>query len=145
MARSGVRTLGSRPLTEIWGDADGCQQARSERIAVIPRALFRGRPSEDRDIAAAIIVEVFDTPSAGDYPVLKDLDFGLIGMVVLSTISAKFAIALRSQFQSSSASRVTAGAVGFLTLIQQSARPERWGEPRRFDTLPSQPSAQAGL
>src|SRR5580704_14194165 len=45
--------------------------------------------------------------------------------------------------QSSSASRVTAGALGFLTLTQQSLRPGRYGEPRRFDTMPSQPSAQA--
>ena len=76
VARSGVRTRGARPLTEIWGDGDGCQQARAERIAVIPRAPFRGRSSEDRDLAAAVIVEVFDAPLAGDYPVLKDLDFG---------------------------------------------------------------------
>jgi hypothetical protein len=45
--------------------------------------------------------------------------------------------------QSSSASRVTAGAAGFFTLSQQSARPGRYGDPRRFDTMPSQPSAQA--
>jgi len=44
---------------------------------------------------------------------------------------------------SSSASRVTAGAAGFLTFSQQSVRPERYGEPRRFETMPSQPSAQA--
>ena len=66
----------ARPLTEIWGDTDGRQQASGERIAVIPRSLFRGRSSEDRDIAAAIIVEVFDAPFAGGYPVLKNLDFG---------------------------------------------------------------------
>ena len=46
-------------------------------VAVISRALLRARPGEDRDIAAAIIVEVFDAPLAGDYPVLKDLDFRL--------------------------------------------------------------------
>jgi hypothetical protein len=50
-----------------------CQQAPAERIAVIPRALFRRRPSEE----------------------------------------------------SSSASRVTAGAAGFLAFSQQSARPAR--------------------
>ena len=43
--------------------------------------------------------------------------------------------------QSSSDSRVTAGAAGFLILTQQSLRPGRYGEPRRFDTMPSQPSA----
>jgi hypothetical protein len=80
--------------------------------------------SEDRDLTAAVIVEVFDAPFARGYPVLKDLDFGF-------------------RFHSSSASRVTAGAAGFLTFTQQSARPERYGEPRRFDTMPSQPSAQA--
>jgi hypothetical protein len=47
--------------------------------------------------------------------------------------------------QFSSASRVTAGAAGFLTLIQQSARAAWYGEPRRFDTMPSHPSAQACL
>ena len=36
---------------------------------------------------------------------------------------------------------MTAGAAGFLTLTQQSARPERYAEPSRFDTNPSQPSA----
>jgi hypothetical protein len=45
--------------------------------------------------------------------------------------------------QSSSASRFTAGAAGFLTLSQCADRPGRYGEPRRFDTMPSQPSAQA--
>ena len=44
--------------------------------------------------------------------------------------------------QSSSVSRVTAGAAGFLILIQQSARPGGYGEPKRFETMPSQPSAQ---
>jgi hypothetical protein len=33
---------------------------------------------------------------------------------------------------------VTAGAAGFLTFSQQSARPERYGDPRRFDTMPSE-------
>ena len=46
---------------------------------------------------------------------------------------------------SSSASRATAGAAGFLTFSQRSVRPERYGEPRRFDTMPSQPRAQACL
>jgi hypothetical protein len=45
--------------------------------------------------------------------------------------------------QSSSGSRVTAGAAGFLTFSQQTARPERYGDPSRFETMPSQPSAQA--
>ena len=45
--------------------------------------------------------------------------------------------------QSSSASRFTAGAAGFLTLIQSFDRPNRYGEPSRFDTIPSQPSLQA--
>jgi hypothetical protein len=49
----------------------------------------------------------------------------------------------RAQFHSSSASRVTAGAAGFLTFSQQSARPDRYGDPSRFDTMPSQPSALA--
>jgi hypothetical protein len=48
-------------------------------------------------------------------------------------------------FQSSSASRVAAGATGFLTFIQQPARPPGYRDPRRFDTIPSQPSAQACL
>jgi len=42
-------------------------------------------------------------------------------------------------FQSSSASRFTAGAFGFLTFTQFGERPERYGEPNRFDTVPSQP------
>ena len=41
--------------------------------------------------------------------------------------------------QSSSASRLTAGAVGFLNLSQSVVRPDRYGEPSRFDTMPSSP------
>ena len=37
------------------------------------------------------------------------------------------------------------GAAGFLTFSQQSARPEGYGEPTRFDKMPSQPSWQACL
>lgn len=40
-------------------------------------------------------------------------------------------------------SRPSAGAAGFLILSQYSDRPERYGEPSRFDTIPSQPSLQA--
>ena len=39
--------------------------------------------------------------------------------------------------QSSSSTRVTAGAAGFLTLIQSADRPDRYDEPSRFDTMPS--------
>jgi hypothetical protein len=53
------------------------QSTGRERIAVIPRSLFRSRPSEDRNIAAAVIVEVFDAPFAGDCPILKDLNLGV--------------------------------------------------------------------
>jgi phage terminase large subunit-like protein len=47
--------------------------------------------------------------------------------------------------QCSSASRVTAGAFGFLTFIQCAEPPQRYSEPSRFDTMPSQPSLQACL
>jgi hypothetical protein len=46
---------------------------------------------------------------------------------------------------SSSAFRVTGGAFGFLTLSQCADRPDRYGDPSRFDTIPSQPSLQACL
>ena len=49
----------------------------------------------------------------------------------------------RPDRQSSSASRVTAGAVGFFTLTQFALRPER--QLAVFDTVPSQQSAQACL
>jgi hypothetical protein len=39
--------------------------------------------------------------------------------------------------------RRTAGAARFLTLSQCFDRPERYAEPSRFDTRPSQPSLQA--
>ena len=45
--------------------------------------------------------------------------------------------------QSSSHTRVAAAAFGFLVLIQVSERPETYREPSFFDTMPSQPSAQA--
>jgi hypothetical protein len=41
------------------------------------------------------------------------------------------------------ASRLTAGACGFLLLIQCGERPERYCESLRFDTMPSRPSIQA--
>jgi hypothetical protein len=47
--------------------------------------------------------------------------------------------------QSSSASRFTAGARGFLTLSQCGERPERYAEPSRLETMPSQPSLHACL
>jgi hypothetical protein len=49
---------------------------------------------------------------------------------------------LPNVLQSSSASRLTAGAAGFLTLIQSADRPLRYFDPSRFDTIPSQPSLQ---
>src|SRR6516165_9105907 len=45
--------------------------------------------------------------------------------------------------QSSSASRFTAGAFGFLTFTQCGERPDRYIEPSRFDTMPSQTQLQA--
>jgi hypothetical protein len=45
--------------------------------------------------------------------------------------------------QSSSASRRTAGAAGFFIFTQCLDRPDRYVEPSRFDTMPSQPSLQA--
>ena len=47
--------------------------------------------------------------------------------------------------QSPSSMRFAAGASGFLTFIQKLARPDRYGDPSRFDTMPSQPRAQACL
>jgi hypothetical protein len=49
----------------------------------------------------------------------------------------------RGRLQSSSASRFTAGAFGFLLFIQSSERPERYRESLRFETMPSRPSLQA--
>jgi hypothetical protein len=45
--------------------------------------------------------------------------------------------------QSSSASRFTADARGFLILSQCGERPERYAEPSRLETMPSQPSLHA--
>jgi hypothetical protein len=45
--------------------------------------------------------------------------------------------------QSSSASRFTAAQAGFF-LSQSGERPERYGEPLRFDTMPSRPSCRRG-
>ena len=44
---------------------------------------------------------------------------------------------------SSSSSRFTAGASAFFILSQSGERPERYGEPFRFDTMPSSPSLHA--
>ena len=45
--------------------------------------------------------------------------------------------------QSSSASRFTAGAFGFLNLSQSGDRPDLYREPSRFETVPSSPILQA--
>jgi hypothetical protein len=45
--------------------------------------------------------------------------------------------------QSSSASRFTAGASGFLNFSQSFVLPDRYCEPSRFETIPSSPSLQA--
>src|SRR5262249_20673711 len=45
--------------------------------------------------------------------------------------------------QSSSASRVTAGAFGLFILCQSGERPERYGESFLFDTMPSSPILHA--
>jgi len=52
---------------------------------------------------------------------------------IAATISA---VASPLHRHSSAASRFIAGAAGFLTLIQSADRPERDGEPSRFDTMP---------
>ena len=67
------------------------------------------------------------------------------GVVVLLSHPWRWEAAPGHRPQSSSASRRTAGAFGFLTLIQCSVRPDRYGEPSRFDAMPSRPSAQACL
>jgi hypothetical protein len=77
----------------------------------------------------------------------------LIAAAVLIQIVALYAVQTSYQHdesggphdQSSSASRLIAGAFGFLTLIQCDVRPGRYDEPNRFDTMPSQPSLQACL
>jgi hypothetical protein len=45
--------------------------------------------------------------------------------------------------QCSSASRFTAGAAGFLNLSQSGERPDLYRDPRRFETIPSNPILQA--
>ena len=56
---------------------------------------------------------------------------------------AIFFIAIALFPHSSSASRFTAGAAGFLNLSQCRVRPLTYGEPSRFDTMPSLPYLQA--
>jgi hypothetical protein len=51
----------------------------------------------------------------------------------------------RQRPQSSSASRFTAGAAGFLILNRCGERPERQRDPKRFDMMPSQPSFASEL
>jgi hypothetical protein len=63
------------------------------------------------------------------------------GVVRLLDRPGRREAAVCHQTQYSSASRLTAGASGFLTLTQQSCRPGRYGDSSRFDTMPSQPIA----
>lgn len=97
-------------------------------------SVFGVRYRKYRDVAAAVIVEIFDPPITLCLAIFKTL------MSESNRICSMIAI---YHVQSSSASRVTAGALGFFTLTQCAERPERYGEPSRFDTMPSQPSAQA--
>jgi hypothetical protein len=56
---------------------------------------------------------------------------------VLASTRASFEPCCRLLDQSSSASRFTTGAFGFLLLTQCRDRPELYGESRRFETIPS--------
>jgi hypothetical protein len=58
------------------------------------------------------------------------------------TVETKGLSCHRYRLQSSSASRFTAGAFGFLLLIQRRAGRELQRESFRFDTMPSSPSEQ---
>ncbi|MGA6944353.1 MAG: hypothetical protein WBZ27_20510, partial [Pseudolabrys sp.] len=51
----------------------------------------------------------------------------------------------RVHLQSSSASRFTAGASGFLNLSQSGERPDLYRDPRRFETIPSRPKLPVGI
>src|SRR5262249_51906408 len=68
-----------------------------------------------------------------------------IAMVRDQRVVGLFVGPIGHELQASSSSRRTAGASGFLILSQCAERPARYGEPSRFDTMPSQPSAQACL
>ena len=48
-------------------------------------------------------------------------------------------LALHGLPQSSSASRLTAGASGFLNFIRSGVRPDRYRDPSLFETIPSSP------
>ena len=66
----------------------------------------------------------------------------LCGPIAVVTVDGSFQQVTYLR-HSSSASRFTAGAAGFLIFTHRSPRPDRYGEPSRFETMPSQPSAQA--
>jgi hypothetical protein len=57
--------------------------------------------------------------------------------------STLIGVAIFQEPQSSSASRRPAGAAGFLIFTQLSDRPERYLDPSRLETMPSQPSLRA--
>src|SRR5262249_3271109 len=78
-------------------------------------------------------VRVLITPCVpGGHPLLEQCD-----VLIVSHRSTPAWI----QPQSSSASRRTAGAAFIFS--QSDERPERWREPSRFETIPSQPSKQS--
>jgi hypothetical protein len=62
-----------------------------------------------------------------------------------STVFSLFALDDQSTIPILSFEQRIAGPAGFFILIQFADRPARYGEPSRFDTMPSQPSAQACL
>ena len=105
-------------------------------------------------IAAPVAAHVFLTSSAaGQRMPSQDglLQGGAIGQLAGPIVerrglpSIDIDLRIDAHLHSSSASRFTAGAAGSFFLSQWAERPARYGDPSRFETMPSQPSAQACL
>ena len=108
--------------------------AREARLGLQPLAddasapLAIGRPSLGKDVGGDVVA--LDAER-----VLNDLG-GLSPSLQLMACSSLLIYATLGF-------RFTAGDAGFLILIQSFDRPKRYGELRRFETIPSHPSLQA--
>jgi len=87
----------------------------------------------DRDAPLTVeCIKIYETAAKA---LRWNREFDQMREVLFVREAGDLALATSHFAQSSSASRLTAGAAGFLLLSQCRERPERQGEPSRFDTM----------
>ena len=118
-------------LIERWASAQEARLGLQPLADDASAPLAIGRPSLGKDVGGDVV-------RLDAERVLNDLG----GPIAVVAVDGSFQQVTHLR-HSSSASRFTAGDAGFLILIQSFDRPKRYGESRRFETIPSHPSLQA--